>query len=338
MLGWRPLSAPGPWALDRVLLLAGLRDAAAQGATGWLAGSGFEACPDLLDAGQSVLPLLGTPAAVQRRLCDPRQRFAQLAALGIPHPQVAHALTSDLHGWLLKDGHGCGGGHVRGARPGQVLSPSQYLQRTAAGQPMSATFVADGRCAVLLGINQQLLAPLADQPYRFGGVVGPVTMPDAVQQAVHHALERLVPAFGVCGLGSLDFMAEGERIAVLEVNARPSASLALYPAWAPVTAHVAACLGQGLGGLQMAATQAADRWVRGWALVHAPHPRPVGAALAQGLSALADAHDLPHTGDALVAGGPVCSVSACAADATAVRQQLAQRQARVHHLLESTPP
>jgi len=361
-LGWRSLAGgaagevPGmaaggaAWRIDETRLLQGLREAARLGACGWLAGSGFEAQPELLDAGQAVLPLLGLAGDGMRRLREPQAFFAALAAHGVPHPVTQLLAPSTHDGWLIKNSRACGGGHVRPARPGEpALAPHHLAQRWAPGLPMSATFVADGRSATVLGFNRLLVAGQGAQPHQFVGAIGPVAVPAPAAQVLRQALHKLVPEFGLVGLGSLDFLLHGTQVAVLEVNARPPATVALHGAQRPITAHLAACAAavqplaanagpaSGLPPVLASDTDTAAP-VQGFATVFARQARRAGPALAAALAALPHGHDLPHTGDLFVPGSPVCSVSAQAADAHTVQQLLAERCARVHHLLETTAP
>jgi predicted ATP-grasp superfamily ATP-dependent carboligase len=340
-LGWRPLGALAGERFDAAALCAGLRAAAQAGATGWLAGSGFEAQPELLDVGARELPLWGLGTAALGRLRDPQQFFAVLDAHGVPHPEVAFRLPAGpAAGWLVKHGQACGGGHVRPLRPDEpVLPPHAYLQRFAPGQPMSATFLADGRAAQVLGINRLAVAGQGPKPWRFVGATGPVAVPSAVADALARALAVLVPAFGLRGLGSLDALVDGDRVAVLEINARPPATVALYGHQRPISGHIAAWAGAAdPAAPAAAATPTLTPPVRGFETLYARRAGVVDAALAHALAALEGCHDLPHTGDRLCPGAPVCTVSAESADEAAVHRLLGLRRAHVHHLLETHAP
>ena len=125
--------------------------------------------------------------------------------------------------------------------------------------PMSATFVANGRDAVVLGINQQLVQRIGARPFVFCGVVGPVPMEAALTQRIEQAVRALAAEFELRGLGSLDFMLDGDAFAVLEVNPRPPASVALYRDQRPIEAHLRACRE---GELPERAPTHADAWHR----------------------------------------------------------------------------
>lgn len=333
---WLSLGEPAALRIDEVRLLAALDELAAGGAVlGWLPGGGFEGRPELLEEGARRLPLIGNDAATVRRVRDPQLFFEALAADGIAHPPIRRDWPEDARGWLLKDAAGCGGWHIRQAQrvPSRTLSATAYLQRECAGTPMSATFVANGRAAVVLGCNEQLVRTVGDWPFLYSGVIGPVPVDDAVHDAVAHAVRALVTCFGLRGLGSLDFLCDGERVEVLELNPRPPASLALYPKagqGGPVAAHLRGCAGGELPVVERRAVL-----LHGNEIVFAPAALRLDEALCAWLAAEPDLHDLPCAGQACAAGDPVCSIGAEGCSPLAVREQLAQRRDALLNFLET---
>ncbi|WP_077034776.1 ATP-grasp domain-containing protein [Pelomonas sp. KK5] len=302
---WRPL--------DREHLLAALGEG---GAIGWIAGSGFEAEPELLAEGAALLPLLGTAPGEVAKLRDAQVFFATLDRLGIPHPPWSR---EPRPGWLLKDGGGCGGWHIRVAEAGETApSPRHYFQqRIEAGLPMSATFVANGSAARVLGFNEQL-----SRPFGFLGIVGPVPLPPVPRAEIDGIVQSLAAAFRLRGLCSLDFIRTSESTCtVLEVNARPPASLALYPG--ALRWHLRACLDG-----ELPPAPAPDR-VRGLEIVFARQAVTVGDLAGDRV------HDLPQPGSRFAAGEPVCSVSAEGASAALVRHRLAGARDALLDSLES---
>jgi predicted ATP-grasp superfamily ATP-dependent carboligase len=205
---------------------------------------------------------------------------------------------------------------------------------------MSATFIADGRDAVVLGFNEQIVAALGTRPYVYRGVLGPVPVDSAAAREVEAAVRACTEAFALRGLASLDFLLDEGRVLVLEVNPRPPASLALYPRVGdagPLCAHLRACIDARLpattasAGLHeaiagMANSGSARATVSGNEIVYAPHSFDCDAATAQQLALLPDTHDLPRGATRFAAGEPVCSVSARGATAATVRSELARRR------------
>ncbi|HEU5297299.1 MAG TPA: ATP-grasp domain-containing protein [Burkholderiaceae bacterium] len=317
---WAPIGDPATMAFDQTLLCAALTAARCDGAIGWIAGSGFEACPKLLAAGAAALPLLGMAAAAVTRVRDPHRFFAVLRRHGLPHPETRCAAPASLQGWLSKRAGGSGGWHIRRAGDAAARADS-YFQRELRGDAMSALFLADGQRAVVVALNRLIVRPLGKRPYVYRGAIGPIQQP-ALQAQIQGALAVLVPALDVRGLASLDFVAIGETAWLLEVNPRPSASMALHAGVLPcglLRAHVAA-----LRGVLPEAMTHADG-VRGCETVFASRPCCIDAALAEQWAALPYCHDLPAAGSRVVAGAPICTVSAQAADPQAVERLLAER-------------
>ena len=325
---WQSIGVPQTLQIDGMLLQGALSQIARDDeAQGWIAGSGFEGQPELLDAGNRLLPLIGNDATTVRRVRDPRSFFAALDAHGVAHPPVRYDAPSDARGWLRKDFAGCGGWQVQRAEQAShdALGPTQYLQRWHDGAPMSVTFIADGRRARMLGCNLQLSREIGHAPFAWRGVIGPLPMSDAVQVQLMAALQALVGAFGLLGLCSLDFLLRepGPRVEVLEVNPRPPASLDLYAAHGlpVIDAHLRACDDAGLDVLPTMPALPP----RGSAVVFARREMMLGPAAAQWLAAQPHVHDVPPRATSFLVHAPVCSVSAAGDDIAAVQEQLQQR-------------
>lgn len=335
---WLPLGEPGALQIDADCTLSALRLLAQRGdVAGWVPGSGFEGLHEVIAEGGAWLPLIGNRPETVRRVRDARVFFRVLAALGVPHPRVSRTAPADVSGWLLKDMRGCGGWQVAPAPQAEAGSPApahHVYQQQAPGVPMSATFVADGYRARVLGFNQQIVQPMGDRPWVFAGLVGPVAVSPVVAHEVAAAASVLAGAFTLRGLGSLDFLLDGDRWQALEVNPRPPASLSCYPDAAPMAAHVRACVEGVLPAAAPAPGPPAQ--VEGHRIVFATRPLRLADGVAAALAGRAGTHDLPSAGARFQAGDPVCSVSARGADAPAVLARLQAAHADVQTLLETS--
>lgn len=285
---------------DRQRVLAALREAVAAGATGLVYGSDLECARGLLADIGTIVPVWGNGPATLRRLKTPRRFFALLDDLGIAYPPTCFEPPAVPEGWLLKPACGAGGKGVAFLRAAIDPAPGAYFQRSMAGTPLSALFLADGRRACLVGFNQQWCVEVGGQPYAFAGAHNRPALPQSWRATVADWLQRLVPRAGLVGLNSLDFMFDGQDCWALEVNPRPSATLALYDADVPrglLAAHKRAVD----GGLPAAVAPAAARALQ---VVYAPHRWRVPP----GVDWPSDCADLPVAGTLLAAGQPLCSI------------------------------
>lgn len=328
---WHDIGEAGSLHVDGERLLGALTRLARRGdVRGWIAGSGFDGRPDLLERGAACLPLIGTGADAVRRVRDPQSFFGVLDRHGIGFPPVAFERPADPAGWLRKDAGGCGGWQVRRATRHDEAGPGIYWQRERGGAAHSATFIANGRDAVLLGVNRQGVRAIDARPFVFSRIAGPVPVSDGVRRELAATVRLLAGAFQVRGLAGLDVLLDGERIEVLELNPRPPASLALYPRLGEVgalTAHLQAC-GPGL----LPTPPSAETPVRGTEILFAARAVDIDAGRAAALAALPGTCDLPRAGTRITAGDPLCSVRADAADEARMNEQLAARRDAVRAL------
>ncbi len=330
---WFGIGGVHPMQIDAERTVAVLRALARRGDVhGWVAGSGFEGTPDLLAQGAACLPLIGNTPDVVAKVRDPARFFGYLAQHDIPFPAVSWTQPPAAADWLVKDAQGCGGGHIRDAAtvPAEGAPARHYFQRRAPGLSMSATFVANGDDAALLGVNQLIVRPSGERPLVYCGAVGPVPVADGVVQRVRAILRRLSAGFALRGLGSLDFMLDGDDVSVLEVNPRPSASIDLYGAWRPMAAHVQACVD---GTLPSPAPPALR--VEGSETVFARRPVVLDGELAQWLAAWPEAHDLPCAGQRFAIGDPVCTLGARGASVAEVLAHLQDGREALLRTLET---
>lgn len=296
-------------------------------------GSGLEAVSELVASLAEGRVLLGNPVHVLRTVNEPRRFFALLDALAIPHPEVSFAPRVMGPGWLLKQAGASGGGHVCPALPGQWRPAGAYLQRQTAGQPMSLLFLADGRRATEVGFNTlwtasemasemapEMIAGMGDSPYLYGGLVNRAVLPPSLRQSMCAAAGALTRALGLRGLNGIDFIHDGERCRVLELNPRPSASFELYEPEARrglFALHVAACQGRLPALPRRSGTPA-----RAVAIVYAPRE----LRIPEGFVWPRWCRDRPQTAQCIARGEPLCSVYAEAQDARAAQSRVFARR------------
>lgn len=268
-------------------------------------GSGLENRPKLLDRISGCFPLLGNAPETVALTKDPGRFFSLLDRLGIAYPETRFEPPPDMPGWLVKQGGGSGGTHIRmwaGQGPG-------YYQRMVQGIPASLLFVADGRDIEAIGYNEQWLAPASGMPFRYGGGVGNADFTDHARISMANAARKVVAATGLRGLNSMDFMLTASGPLALEVNPRLSASFDFYDIPDLLEMHMQGCRGVLRPLVQRPAGSKAHL------VYYAEHD--VKASRAQqwpGWTA-----DLPVAGTVCKAGEPLCSIFAQAADAHAAK-------------------
>lgn len=310
-------------ALDRAVRACASMHAP-QGFRGIVAGSGLDGATELRADLAQFAPLAGCDRASLKALRDPVAWFSLLDSLHIPHPPVRwDAAPAGRHTWLRKSGAGSGGWHLRAWRAGMPITAGEYLQQHMAGRSGSALFAANGSTIRVLGWQWQRLSPCAALPWRYGGIVSAPDMPQTVRGQIGAALERLAARLPLRGLGSIDFLVDEDRALTLEINPRPSASIALYPEIDLFGLHVN----------PDPAPAPCPAWpeVRGEAVLFAQRALSLPAEAAWP----ADCVDLPAGAADFAPGDPVCTVQCRGASVTAVQAHLDQRLRAIAAELDS---
>ena len=255
-----------------------------------------------------------TRAATLRAVRDPVRLGAALGDL--PYPRTTVAAPSAGR-WLRKPLRGGGGTRVREWRGGAVRAGT-FLQERIDGVPCSAAAVGDGRDAVVLGLTEQLVGERAFgvRGHRWCGNLVPPRVPVPRDQA-QAICSRVAAAFGLRGLFGVDFVWDGERAWTVEVNPRPTASLeAIEAAYgvrvfdAPARSWIARARAGAAGKAVLFATEDvvvgdSERW------------------LERGV------RDVPHPGERIAQGRPICTVVATAATPEDALARLEEQAARL---------
>jgi predicted ATP-grasp superfamily ATP-dependent carboligase len=208
-----------------------------------------------------------------------------------------------------------------------------YLQQLTAGIPGSIIFASSRNGAKLLGLTRQLVGDPAFGAggYRYCGSIlaseGRRIFPSQVELLQHsrHLADVLTREFQLVGLNGADFIARNGVPHLLEVNPRFSASMELVErasGFRMFDAHVAACR-----GTPPPSTPALRENLLGKAIVFARRSVRIDLAAWRSTRWMAD---LPHDGEEIPQGRPICTVLAEAASATRCYQLLARRAAGVY--------
>ncbi len=291
--------------------------------TGLVYGAGFEDRPDLLAAIAERLPLIGNAPETVRRVKDPRTFFRALERLGLAFPEISLDRPEPGAGWLAKRIGGSGGGHIA-SDPG---SCEHYFQRRVGGRPVSALFLADGNAAEIIGFSEQWSSPAENGGcFRYGGAAQPARLAVRHRREIEAGVAGLVPAFGLIGLNSADFLVRDRDLDLLEVNPRPGGTLDVFESGRLFARHCGACLGEPIGPSsgRLARAGVSDQ-ARAVAVVYAPEALTVPA----GFSWPSWAADLPATGWSIERDAPLCSVLAQAPSADQARDAVMARRAEI---------
>jgi predicted ATP-grasp superfamily ATP-dependent carboligase len=298
-------------------------------------GAGLENLPSLVARLASGRSLLGCAPETLERVRDPASLGDSLRAAGLAYPTTFAAHEAPHRAersrrWLRKPVRGGGGRGVREWRGG-ALDPGVIVQEHVSGLACSAAAVADGRSAVVLGLSEQLIGRRAfgARGYAWCGNLVPPRLGEAGRNALAAAARtictHLASAFGLRGLFGVDLVWDGERAWVVEVNPRPTGSLECVEAAHEVgvfAAHLEGCAGR---------SPPID-----------PDPVPNRAAGKAILFATGDVRvgdtrgwpergirDVPHPGERIAAGHPVCTLFAMGASPEAVLADLEARAAEL---------
>ncbi len=282
--------------------------------------------------------LLGNPPAALRRVRNPFLLAKTLQIAGFAMPETLPAKTPPIKhthvDWLWKPLHGGGGLGVT-TWPGPLPQQPGILQQRLPGMVGSMSFVANGREAVLLAVTEQLPGSEAffAPGFKYGGNLLPPRLPAPHLARLLDELARLAAhltrSFGLWGINGVDFVWHQERAWTLEVNPRISASLELTDLLFGIDSfamHVQSFSGQ-LPDFNLSAALAASA-AAGKAIVYAPQDILLGDTSgwpARGIK------DVPHPGEQIEQGHPVCTILASAGTPDNCLHQLQAQAAQLTH-------
>ncbi len=258
--------------------------------------------------------------------------------------------------WLVKPLRGGGGRGIAPAEPGRLPSPDEMLQKLVDGPAIGFSFLADGARVRPLGLAAQLAATRAfgAAPFAYVGSLSclpPGLDPGPIREQAVRAAEVVTRACGLCGWNGMDFVVRKGEVVVLEVNPRHTSSMELWdgPGARLFAAHAEACRGR-IDGTWLPEPEE----VRGKALLFARRAVRVQETLASSAGAPAAGApgaaraaasggawperavaDVPHPGERIARGQPVCSLFATGRSADACVAALRELAARVEAHLEA---
>jgi uncharacterized protein len=300
-------------------------------------GSNLENHPGVVGRLSAGRNLWGNSPEVLRRVRDPLLLAAALRSAGLPAPRVSSG-AGHLGGsrrWLVKPRQSGGGHGIRALRPGQAVPRSRYAQERIDGAPGSITFVANGRRAVPLGLSLQLVgrSRFGADGFRYCGSIlcgGPAPLFEREGDLFDSAAvvaSVITETFGLVGVNGVDFVARDGAAWVVEVNPRYSASMELVERAHDVSIfqlHADACAGRLPSRTPFGRP---SRRVHGKAIIYARRPVVVGRPRRWRDSSM---RDVPHAGERIERGRPICTVFAAGESLRACVSVLEARAAWVY--------
>ena len=191
-------------------------------------GSGLERHLNTLEFLQQNLIVLGNTLNVFSAVQDKSNFFSRLSFLQIPHPESTFHTPEIQNDWLIKPLQGEGGIGIKRGKDSVVMSQRCYWQKYLKGKPSSVLFVANGTDYRIIGFHRQTVIGSGEHEFVFSGVSTYLKICDEVRDSVNIWLSLLVSEFSLKGINSLDFIENDSQCQLLEINARPSASMQLY--------------------------------------------------------------------------------------------------------------
>lgn len=318
-----------------------------RGCLGFIYGSGFEAQPNLLRKIAEIVPLIGNTPSKVHAIKHAAQFFSELRRLNIAHPAVFDVLpVSDESNkpvvYLKKFAAGSGGAYIKLASGNDgILLNNEYYQQQLNGQSVSLLFLADRHKVEVIGFNEQWLNSCVEMPFRYGGAVSYIELPDGVQQQLIEAANKLTVAFALLGLNSLDAIVQDGKVYVLEVNPRLSATVDLYDnaTMSLIDRHVQVCLNQASLNPQFQINKLQAK------KPHAGQPKAHAIVYATSDIEILPSIEWPEWAEdtpfnlletkKILAGNPICTVTAYNDSAEAAKKMAFARVKIVRNLLKN---
>lgn len=283
-----------------------------------ICGTGIERFYPALKRLPPHIRLVGNTPETLARVRQPTQFFALLERLNLPYPATGFVGPIPAQS-LVKPSDAAGGRGIKRAGSG-TLQTGEFYQQFVDGVSRSACFIADGRQAKILGWNRQ---HHRQNSFELEMIQQPDQPSSQLQDDLETAVSALVAQTGLKGFNSLDFIVDrADRLFILEINPRISASVELLQQQNWFEWHLAACNGE---------------WPQIGSETAEPRFRQLQYLFAeQDLQIMAEpvwpeaCHDLPVGGSLISESMPICTLIVEAESHSACHKQLKQLQQDVY--------
>ena len=247
--------------------------------------------------------------------------FAKLRQEGFSVPDTIFAGEKRTPGphsrWLIKPALSGGGHRIAFLRGSELPGGQFFIQEYIPGKPCSASFVANGHECTVIGITEQLVGmhEFGSKGFNYCGNILP--LPESLShekgktilEQVQRLAAFLTKEYCLTGVNGIDFILDGVRVCLTEVNPRYSASMELIELAYKLPVfhlHTQAVLHGLLPEFKLEAALMAEQFFGKSIMfaeqnVVAPDTR---SWIGRGI------RDIPSSNERLHAGNPICTVLA----------------------------
>jgi uncharacterized protein len=281
--------------------------------------SNLENHPAILRRIAGGRPIIGNSPESIAAVRNWKKLFVSLRHAGFSVPEFILAddarIADESRRWLIKPLLSGGGHGITFAQNGQKADGQSMLQEYVEGKSCSASFIADGRECVIIGVAQQLagIHQFGSKGFRYCGNILPLPemlIPEKrrlILEQIRKLAGFLTRKYGLAGVNGIDFILDGGRVWLTEVNPRYSASMELIERAYELPVfylHAQAALDRRLSGFSLE-TACERGGFFGKAILFAE--RDVIAPDMQGWIDKT-LRDVPASGEILHKGSPVCTI------------------------------
>jgi predicted ATP-grasp superfamily ATP-dependent carboligase len=298
----------------------------------WIYTGALENYPELVEPMAAVKPLWGHPGHVLRRVRNPLWLQEALLAGGFDFPETVWAAAPPGDGrWLAKTYRGSSGS---GVSTTSDEGPC-YWQRFVEGVPLAAVYAG----SELLGVTRQLVGEpwCGAAEFRYCGSIGPWSLPASATSILARLGKTLYETFDLTHLVGVDFVLDEQRLWILEVNPRYTASVEIVERVHGLNAFTEIAPGASRGDPALARGAIENSY--GKAILFAKQPLAISPQRTAALLAEAGNVDWPHLAD-IPPGGthidthePVLTVFASGETAESVEAELKRRAEEIEQRL-----
>lgn len=302
-----------PYGLNRVV------DSIASRVDACVFAGSIEHHPGLLRRIGQRIPVLGASAATLAALRDPFELNQRLVAEGFKLPRISRSIEAQENtttDWLAKPFRSGGGAKIKRAPKGEAFKQARFfIQEWAAGDSFSATFIGAHEETALIGVTRQLVGEpwLFAQPFSYCGSVGPWPIGAAVREELVRLGKFVSSSYSLRGWFGVDFLMNDERVVVIEVNPRYTASMEIFEranSFCLAELHRAAIERRSIMQPRLPMDPSAIGQMFGKVIPFAPNDFVVSPRFGDWLRTLMSAADIPAPDSIVPAHGPIATLYA----------------------------